>query len=88
MQRRPKNSMLELQNIKSNENYIQADYVPEGSNEKGFVKVDTASGDIVESTTTTYDGRLNGYLFHAKKALIRLAESKNGLPEKYMVMWY
>lgn len=80
--------MLELQNIKSNGKYIQADYVPEGSNEKGFVKVDTASGDIVESTTTAHDGRLNGYLFHAKKALTRLADAKNDLPEKHMVMWY
>lgn len=82
--------MLELINIKLDELFIEADYIPENSNEMGHVSVNRATGkgnaDIIEKYGSMY-GRMaiNGL----KRAL---EEYKNGkisdIPKRRLVMWY
>ncbi len=79
--------MLRLKNIKKNNETIQADYYPEGASERGFVKINSCTREIIESKLTSYDGAVKAYMSHAATALERLIDSKS-LPEEQVVMWY
>ena len=79
--------MLQLRNIRRNDNTIQANYYPEDREECGFVAVDCKTGDIINSTITPSDGELGMYCYHAAYALERLAKQEN-FPETQRVLWY
>jgi len=86
------NTMVRLKNIKKNEenHTIQADYIPEHSEEVGFVVVDYESGEIIDSKFTSYDRTFKSYCHHAAKGLRNIIrdEAKKGIPETYTAMWY
>lgn len=82
--------MLELINIKLNELFIEADYIPENSNKKAHVSVNRSTGkgkaDIIEEYGSMYSRMaINGL----KRTL---EEYKNGkitdMPKRRLVMWY
>ena len=79
--------MLKLINIKKNGIYIEADYIPEDSDEIGYVKVDYNKKEILDSRLTSFDEFFATYRRHAFSTLLRLS---NGdiMPERYPVAWY
>jgi len=79
--------MLKLINIKKNEIYIEADYIPEDSDEIGYVKVDFNKKELLDSRLTSFDEAIATYRRHAFSALLKLAKS-NIMPERYPVAWY
>lgn len=79
--------MLKLTNIKRNENVIMANYEPEGSGLIGYVSVYVNTGEIVELKKTKCDEDTSGYIFHAVRALNKIANQKV-LPDEKLVMWY
>lgn len=79
--------MLKLINILKTDNFIKADYLPEGGDEIGHIKIDTSSNVMVESKETSFDTPFPTYLSHAKRALEDLAK-KESIPTEKLVMWY
>lgn len=79
--------MLRLRNIVKNDNQISANYYPEDSEVKGFVSIDTESGEILDSDITSYDEPFNAYLSHAAQALNKMI-ALDSLPSEKLVMWY
>jgi hypothetical protein len=79
--------MLKLINIKKNDIYIEADYIPEDSEELGYVKVDFNKKEILDSRLTSFDEVIATYRRHAFLTLLKLA-GKDVLPERYPVAWY
>lgn len=84
--------MVRLKNIKKNEDNhtIQADYMPEFSEEVGFVLYDYVTEKIIDSKLTSTEDILPRYRYHAANGLrdIIKDESEYGIPETYTVMWY
>jgi hypothetical protein len=79
--------MLKLVNIKKNGQYIEANYIPEDSNEHGYIKVHIKNRRIIKAAITSYDRSLKIYQGHARSSLLKLAD-KDTIPEKYPVAWY
>ena len=79
--------MLRLINIKRNNIFIEADYIPEDSDEIGYVKVDWNKKEILDSRLTSFDDNIATYRRHAFSTLLKLA-NKDVLPERYPVAWY
>jgi len=79
--------MLKLINIKKNDSFIEAEYIPEASKEVGYLKVDLKTRKISDSRLTSFDDTIAIYRGHAKLALLKLANSDT-LPERYPVAWY
>lgn len=82
--------MLKLINIKKNNNYIEADYLPEDSMDMGYVKVDIRTEEIIESRHSKYEEPYEEYSecrMMAADGLIRLLE-ESALPKEKIVMWY
>jgi len=79
--------MLKLVNIKKNNTYIEADYIPEDSDEMGYVRVDFARREILESRLTSFDEVIATYRRHAFSTLLKLADA-DVMPERYPVAWY
>lgn len=78
--------MLQLKNIKKENDIIQANYYPEDSNECGFVKMDCISHEVIERKLTSFDSVIEAYAFHAEKALKWVADLKP-IPKEQLVMW-
>lgn len=79
--------MLYLKNIRKTDTDIRANYYPENSNEKGFVRVDIKTGYILSYELTSYDRPVEMYLNHAIQALRELITS-DSVPLEKVVMWY
>ena len=82
--------MLKLVNIVKNDDYIEADYIPENSTEMAHVRysITTGKGDF-----DLVDGYSGVYGRHAIEGLKRtISELESGgrkeLPEERLVMWY
>lgn len=82
--------MLKLINIKRDNGYIEAGYLPEDSSEKGYVKVDIKTRKIVESQHSRYEEPYEEYSecrTMAAQGLLAIADRED-LPEEKLVMWY
>ena len=79
--------MLNLKNIKIDNGIISANYIPEDSEEVGFVSIDIKNGKVIDSVYTEYDGTLHAYFSHAVFALKKLIKEKE-IPKERLVMWY
>lgn len=80
--------MLKLVNIKRTSEYIEADYIPEVSEEIGHIKVGIKSNNLIEKKITSFDeGYSVPYYIMAKQGIVRLKDDEP-LPEEYRVMWY
>lgn len=82
--------MLKLINIKYDKEFIEADYIPEGSNVKAHIflhKIAKEShADVIEEYGTTYSRMaINGL----KRILNELNSGKiTDIPKERIVMWY
>lgn len=82
--------MIKLINIKRSDNFIEADYLPEDSKERGYVKVDTQTKEIIESRHSKYEEPYEKYSecrIMAARGLRELIEAKT-IPEEKIIMWY
>lgn len=80
--------MLKLINVKRNNNIIEANYIPEGTNESGYIKMDLTTNEILESEDTSSDiPGIQTMLVQAAKALPHIADD---IPFKneYIHTWY
>lgn len=76
------NIMVLLKNIRRENNNISADYYPEGNSPKGFMKLQIATGSILE-----HDNASGFAAAHVRTELQRLAKAKS-IPSEKTVMWY
>lgn len=53
--------MLILKRIKRNKEYIEAYYIPEDSNEEGYIKIRLSDEEVVDKKLTSYDNMLATY---------------------------
>lgn len=81
IRKRQGNNMVTLKNIRKTENDISADYYIEGNPEKGFIKINTLNGEVIEHKSVGY-----GYS-HAIYELEQLATLDNP-PTEIIVFWY
>ncbi|MDO4541488.1 MAG: hypothetical protein Q4C00_01480 [Bacillota bacterium] len=82
--------MLKLINIKRNDEYIEAEYLPEDSKEKGYVKVNIKTKKIVDSQHSKYEEPYENYSECRRMAangLLSIADDSL-LPQEKLVMWY
>ena len=79
--------MLKLINIKRDDSFIEANYIPEDSKEIGYVKINMSDNMVIEAKKTSLDGNMNMYFAHARE---KLRDMKNDvdLPGERLVMWY
>lgn len=76
--------MLKLINIKINDELISANYIPENSQEMGFVEVSLKDGSITKKIETAFEGDYSEYPSMAKRGLLRVAKMET-IPEFYRV---
>lgn len=79
--------MLTLKNIKIDNNIISANYIPEDSEESGFLKYDYVNNIVLEENITSFDTTIPIYLHHAKVALKRYVVD-NEKDSEMLVMWH
>lgn len=75
--------MVTLKNIKKTETDISADYYPEGSAPKGFMKMRLLDGEVIQHEGSIYSIAPS----HVKRELVRLSKMDNP-PEEKTVLWY
>ena len=81
------NIMLKLINIKRTDEFIEAYYIPEDTNERGYVKIDMRTDAVVEHQLTKSDSVVADYFAMARGKLMRIKNDKD-LPSSLCVMWY
>lgn len=81
--------MVRLKNITRNEKIISCDYYPESSDQKGFIKVNLDTKEIIFHTESSFDKgfRPITYAKYAKMRLLDIADNKP-LPKETVAMWY
>lgn len=80
--------MLELINVKRHDNIIEANYIPEGTQDIGYIKMDLNTNEIIDNIDTPYDENcFQGMLIQAAYALPRIADDKP-FKEIYTHSWY
>lgn len=80
--------MLKLINVKRIDNIIEANYIPEGTEDVGYIKMDLNTNEIIDNVDTPYDKNcFQRILMQAAYALPRIANDKP-FKEKYTHMWY
>lgn len=79
--------MLKLINVKRKNDIIEANYIPETSEEIGYIKMDLTSDEIIENHDTSFDKFLQTYLIQASYALKYIAD-KQPYEDEYVHMWY
>lgn len=77
--------MLRLKNIRIDENFAEADFIPENSDKVGHIVVDLKSEEIKDIV------HVEGYEFmypgHARYRLVKMAQ-ENDTRSETLVLWY
>lgn len=79
--------MLILKRIKRNDEYIEAYYTPEDSNEEGYIKIRLSDEEVVDKKLTSYDNVLATYFSMARNKLWDILKD-TAIPTETKVMWY
>lgn len=77
--------MLRLLNVKIQNDIAQAEYTPEEETQRGFIRVDLKTQQVLEQTDVP--GYEIMHPAHARTALIRMASEGDKRTER-LVMWY
>ena len=81
--------MVRLVNIGRDDRCIWCDYIPEGKEKPGFIKIYIETDEIIQMEASPYEVEtgLYWYSHHAKMQLMKL---KNAipLPDKAVAIWY
>jgi hypothetical protein len=79
--------MLKLVNIKKTDEYIEANYIPEHTNELGYVKIEIKTKNVIQCQRTPSDEGLPWYFSHARDKLIKCIDLTE-IPKEMPVVWY
>ena len=79
--------MVKLVKIRRTDDYIETYYIPESSDEEGYIKMRLSDDEILDKRLTSYDDIIAWYF---RYAYYKLKEIKNDpeLPKERLVMWY
>lgn len=89
MQRKLKNTVLKLKNIRAIDGIISADYMPEDKEEVGHVSMNMATKECLSCTETPFEKGFPIYAQHAKQELARLSDLPyKNIPKEKTVLWY
>lgn len=80
--------MVEIFNIKVDENLISCNYSPEDSGLAGKVVVDVNSEEITDIEYSKYIYGKKMYVAHVRKKLMDLFKSESPIPDKVTATWY
>lgn len=64
--------MLRLTNIKRQDDFIEANYIPENSNEVGYLRMRLSNGEVLQRKITIFDGITKTYFVMAREKLKRI----------------
>ena len=87
MQKRVEIIMLKLKNISRTDEYIEANYFPEGTDEAGYVQININNGEIISKQITSHDEVTEMYFEHACSKLWDMRNDEM-LPDERLVMCY
>ncbi len=79
--------MVRLRKIQKDENFIEAHYIPEDSQEEGYLKIRLRDKEVVDYKMTSFDGKIGMYLTHAINGLEQIID-EGAIPEERLIMWY
>ena len=81
--------MVRMINIGRDDHYIWCDYIPEGKEKPGFIKIDINTDKIIQIDASPYEDEtgIRWYSHHAKRRLIKI-KNATVLPEKDFEIWY
>lgn len=80
--------MVQLINIEKTDEFISCEYIPEASEEKGYIKMDLQGNVIVKIPTSfDHDYLPEDYSSFAIRRLRKLL-SVDSVPKESLVMWY
>lgn len=79
--------MLELKRIRKTSSYIEAEYYPEGSEKRGFIRIGT-DGKVLKKEETSYDKLRSTYYTKAKLKLTEMLNGDSDILSSLCVMWY
>ena len=76
-------------NIGKDNRCIWCDYIPEGKEKSGFIKVDISTEEVIQMDASPYEVETSLY-WYSHHAKLRLIELKNEvvLPENTYAIWY
>ncbi|MCM1008853.1 MAG: hypothetical protein NC485_13235 [Ruminococcus flavefaciens] len=82
--------MLKLINIKKTDNIIEADYIPESSQQKAHVSLNVSTNEISVETIEDFGSMYERMAINGlKRTIEELNNGKiNKVPEERVVMWY
>lgn len=79
--------MVRLKKIKKSDNFIEACYTPEDSQEEGYLKIRLKDKEVVDYKMTSFDGKIGMYLTHAINGLKQVIDEET-IPKERLIMWY
>lgn len=79
--------MLRLTNINRQDDFIEANYIPENSNELGYLRMALSDSEVLQKETTSFDGITKTYFVMAREKLKRVMHEVS-VPSECLVMWY
>lgn len=74
--------MVVLKNINRGNDYIEAEYFPDNSSKKGFMRIRVSDSVVVEHQNASMTSAP-----HVKKELLKLLSQKK-IPKQKTVLWY
>lgn len=81
--------MLKLKNIKITDAYIEADYIPECSSERGHIKMNRVTKEIdVRSVIGFSDTYTRMAINGLERILYDIKKDPSYTPNERLVMWY
>ena len=87
MERRLKNTIIRLVNIKREGSRIACNIIPEDSKEQGFLEVDLLDSKIIDCELPPKYEWCTGHVTHAEIKLLEMA-TLDDLPNERLIMWY
>ena len=82
--------MLKLINIKMTDDVIEADYIPEDSDKKAHVSLDTQEGKVIAEIIDEYGKMYSRMAVNGLQRISSELKSKKitDVPKERLVMWY
>ncbi len=79
--------MVIVRNAKKTGDIVEFDYYPENKDEKGYIKYNYKTREILSIKKTSFDDCMN-YVGHARVAVNRCIDANLEIPQEICEMWY
>lgn len=80
--------MLKLVNIVKNDNIIEADYIPENSDQKARVTLNVSTGEYKVESLKDYGSMYSRMAVNGLQRTAKELKENKRLPKERTVMWY